>query len=256
MIKTALTLAARGLSVFPCGPRAKTPATAHGVKDATTDPHTIRQWWHTEPDYNVAVATGSVSSIFVVDLDSLDAEGELRKLEFENGSLPCSVEVITARGRHIYFKLPAAVAVRNSASRIAPGIDVRGEGGYVLVPPSVHPSGRHYCWSVDTANLFADPPEWLLTKIAAAPNGTVAVTPPSEWRELVKNGALEGQRDCTVTRLAGHLLRHRIDPYVTLELLQTWNATRCTPPLPEIDVERIVESIAGKELRRRQGDGG
>jgi hypothetical protein len=255
MIKTALTLAARGLSVFPCTPRAKTPATAHGVKDATKDPDMIRLWWHTVPDYNVAVATGSASSIFVVDLDSLDAEGELRKLEFENGSLPCSVEVITARGRHIYFKTPAAT-VCNSASRIAPGIDVRGEGGYVLVPPSVHPSGRRYCWSVDAANTFADPPEWLLTKIVSPPHGAVAVTPPSEWRELVKNGVLEGQRDSTVTRLAGHLLRRRIDPFVTLELLQTWNATRCTPPLPEIDVERIVGSIAGKELRRRQGDGG
>jgi hypothetical protein len=244
------------LSVFPCSPRAKTPATVHGVKDATTNLDTVRQWWRAVPDYNVAVATGSLSSIFVVDVDSLDAEAELRKLELKYGSLPCSVEVITARGRHIYFKLPTAMAVRNSASRIAPGIDVRGEGGYVLVPPSVHPSGRCYCWSVDTAKTFADPPEWLLAKIAAAPNGTVAVTPPSEWRELVTSGVVQGQRDSTITRLAGHLLRRRIDPFVTLALLQTWNATRCTPPLSEIDVKRIVESIAGMELRRRQGDGG
>jgi Bifunctional DNA primase/polymerase, N-terminal/Primase C terminal 1 (PriCT-1) len=254
MIKTALTIAARGLFVFPCSPRAKTPATAHGVKDATTDPDMIRQWWQRVPDYNVAVATGSTSSIFVVDLDGFDAEAELRRLELKYGNLPCSVEVITARGRHIYFKTPA-VLVRNSAGRIAPGIDVRGEGGYVLVPPSVHPSGRQYCWSVDTANTFADAPKWLLTKIAAAPDSTAAA-PPSEWRELVRNGVSEGQRDCTITRLAGHLLRRRIDPFVTLALLQTWNATRCTPPLPEIDIERIVESIAGKELRRRQGDGG
>jgi hypothetical protein len=111
-------------------------------------------------------------------------------------------------------------------------------------------------WSVDSNDVLAEAPEWLLAKIAAAPNDTVAVTPPSEWRELVKNGVFEGQRDCTVTRLAGHLLRRRIDPFVTLELLQTWNATRCTPPLPETDVARIVESIAGMELRRRQGDGG
>jgi hypothetical protein len=255
MIKTALTLAARGLRVFPCSPRAKTPATVHGVKDATTNLDTIREWWQAVPDYNVAVATGSPSSIFVVDLDSLDAEAELRGLELKHGNLPCSVEVITARGRHIYFKMPAS-SVRNSAGKIAPGIDVRGEGGYVLVPPSIHPSGRPYCWSVDTVSTFADPPEWLLAKIAAAPNDIVAATPPSGWRELVKNGVLQGQRDCTITRLAGHLLRRRIDPFVTLELLQTWNATRCTPPLPEIDVDRIVESIAGMELRRRQGNGG
>jgi hypothetical protein len=96
----------------------------------------------------------------------------------------------------------------------------------------------------------------LLTRIAKTPNDTVAAALPSEWRELVKNGVLEGQRDCTIARLAGHLLRRRIDPFVTLDLLQTWNARRCEPPLPEIDIERIVVSIAAKELRRRQGDGG
>jgi hypothetical protein len=146
MIKTALTLAARGLLVFPCSPRAKTPATAHGVKDATTDPDIIRHWWQTVPDYNVAVATGSTSSIFVVDLDGLDAEAELRRLELKYGNLPCSVEVITARGRHIYFKMPA-VLVRNSAGRIAPGIDVRGEGAtcscrHRYIPAAASTAGR------------------------------------------------------------------------------------------------------------------
>jgi hypothetical protein len=164
MIKTALTLAARGLSIFPCSPRAKTPATAHGVKDATTDLAVIRHWWQTEPTCNVAVATGASSGVFVVDVDGLDAEAELRRLETEYGNLSCSVEVITARGRHIYFKTPG-VPVRNSVAKVAPGIDVRGEGGYVLVPPSIHPSGRPYYWSVDTANAFAEAPEWLVAKI-------------------------------------------------------------------------------------------
>jgi hypothetical protein len=62
---------------------------------------------------------------------------------------------------------------------------------------------------------------------------------------------VEGTRDCTVAKLAGHLLRHRIDPFVALELLQTWNATKCAPPLPAADIERIVASVAGRELRRR-----
>jgi Primase C terminal 1 (PriCT-1) len=70
-------------------------------------------------------------------------------------------------------------------------------------------------------------------------------------RELVANGVAEGTRDCTVAKLAGHLLRHRIDPFVALELLQSWNLTKCMPPLPAADIERIVASVAGRELRRR-----
>ena len=62
---------------------------------------------------------------------------------------------------------------------------------------------------------------------------------------------MEGQRDCTIAKLAGHLLRRFVDPIATLELLQAWNAHRCSPPLPPKDVERIVNSIAGRELRRR-----
>jgi putative DNA primase/helicase len=137
VLATALTLAQKHMAVFPCRPRTKWPATANGLKDATVDLDVIRQWWHANPNYNVAIATGAASRIFVIDIDGLGAEIELRKLEAEYGTLPASVEVITARGRHVYFQQPAQ-EIRNSASKIAPGIDVRGDGGYVLVPPRRH----------------------------------------------------------------------------------------------------------------------
>jgi hypothetical protein len=144
VIQTALALAARGFHIFPCRPRDKRPATANGLKDATTDPDIIRAWWRQQPDNNIAIATGPASGVFVVDVDGLDAEATLRRLEAEHGALPPTVEVITARGRHIYFKWPQE-PVRNSAGKIGPHIDVRGDGGYVLSPPSIHPSGRPYC---------------------------------------------------------------------------------------------------------------
>jgi hypothetical protein len=75
--------------------------------------------------------------------------------------------------------------------------------------------------------------------------------PPSEWRALVTEGVAEGARDCTVAKLAGYLLHRRVDPVVALEMLQIWNAARCSPPLPAADIVRIVGSIAGKELKRR-----
>jgi hypothetical protein len=256
MLRAALKLAARGLHVFPCAPLAKTPACAHGCRDATTDVITIQAWWQENANYNIGIATGAVSNIFVVDVDGGTAETALRKLEESHGVLPETVEAITNRGRHIYFRYPQS-PVRNSTSRLADEIDVRGEGGYVIAPPSVHPSGRRYCWSVDCANAFAEAPRWILTKIAepACSNGNGA-TQPSEWRDLVNNGVEEGRRNDQITRLTGHLLRRYVDPFVTLQLLQSWNMTHCRPPLPLEDVTRIVDSIAGRELKRRANGNG
>jgi hypothetical protein len=226
MLRTALALAARGLHVFPCLPRAKLPATPRGCLDASKDPNMLQHWWGLNPHYNLAIATGTASGIFVLDIDGADAEAELRKLEAEHGPLPSTAESITPRpGRHVYFKMPDA-PVRNSAGKVAPGIDVRGDGGYVLSPPSIGPAGRPYCWSVDCAGAIAQAPDWLLEKIAERTNGNGKATPPAEWRELVANGVDEGARDCTVAKLCGHLLRHRVDPIVALEILQCWNVVR------------------------------
>ncbi len=258
MIGTALKLAEKGLAVFPCAVAQKIPATAHGCLDATTDPEIIRQWWQSEPRYNLAIACGSISKIFVVDVDSDDAEAALRRLEAEHGELPPTIEVITGKGRHVYFRAPPASRVPNTAGRIAPGIDTRGEHGYVLAPPSRHPSGKRYCWSVDSAAAFAEAPQWLLAKITEPTNGNGSKppAPPAEWRALLEAGAVEGCRDATVTRLAGYLLRHYVDPGVALSLLRSWNATHCAPPLPEADIVRVVNSISGKEFKRRYGHGG
>jgi hypothetical protein len=252
MLRTALQLAERGLHVFPCWARDKRPATANGCKDATVDPIAITQWWQADPHLNIGVATGKVSDIFVLDVDDGSAETALRNLEATHGILPPSVEVITGRGRHVYFKMPQT-PVRNSAGKIAPGIDTRGDGGYVLVPPSLHPSGRRYHWSVDSASTLAEAPGWLLARVTApAPNGNGhAATPATAWRDLLANGVAEGQRDCSITRITGYLIRRYIDPAIARELLQCWNLTRCTPPLPSEDIDRIVTSIAGREQKKR-----
>lgn len=253
MLRTALSLARKNLAVFPCRARDKRPATEHGVKDATTDAEIIRRWWQHDPQFNVAIATGEVSNVFVVDIDGVDAELELRRLEAAHGELPATVESITARGRHLFFQMPET-PVRNTASHIAAGIDTRGNGGYVVCPPSIHPSGRAYAWSVDSASAFAAAPDWLLARITGpgAKSNDHMAAEPSEWRALMAEGVPEGRRDCTLARIAGYLLRHHIDPVFAAGLVQIFNTTRCLPPLSDEDVERIVNSIAGKELKRRQ----
>lgn len=257
MLRTALKLAARGLHVFPCAPSSKKPACAHGFNDATVDSVAIQAWWRACPDYNIGIATGAVSGIFVVDVDTDDEKGdgevELRKLEAQHGELPPTVEVITADGRHLYFKFPPVV-VDSSVNRFAPGVHVRGDGGYVVAPPSIHPSGRRYCWSVDSASVIAEAPAWLIELVAAPAKGKGSATPPSEWRALVAEGVDEGSRNTQLTRLTGHLLRRYVDPFVALQLVQSWNATHCRPPLPDKDVLRIANSISGRELLRRGGE--
>jgi hypothetical protein len=246
MLTSALTLAEKGMAVFPCRPRDKRPATESGCKDATRDPAVIKQWWKLQPDCNIGIACGTASGVFVIDVDG-DGEGELQKLEADYGVLPNSVEAITARGRHIYFEMPNT-PIGNSVSKVAPHIDVRATGGYVLAPPSIHPSGRRYCWSVDSAKAFATAPRWLLNKIAG--DGGKAQT--TDWRHLIRGGVDEGRRNDTLARIAGHLLHHNVSIYVTLELLAAWNATACRPPLDEREVIQVVDSIVGREMKKRK----
>jgi hypothetical protein len=254
MLKAALAYAKRGLRVFPCQERDKVPATGNGCKDATTNPETIREFWLLLPNANVAIATGRASGVFVLDIDSSEAETELRKIESELSPLPASVEVITGKGRHIYFRYPADHTIRNTQGKIAAGIDSRGDGGYCLAPPSLHPSGRRYCWSVDSAREFADAPQWLVERLAAV--AARVPTPSEEWIDIAANGLSEGSRNSELTRLAGYFLRRpNIDPLLLLELLQGWNLGRCNPPLPAEDVRKIVNSICGRELRRRNENG-
>jgi hypothetical protein len=231
--------------------KAKEPACEGGCRSATVDRDTICQWWRFEPSYNIGVATGQASGIFCIDIDSFEAEARLAKLEAEHGKLPNTVEAITARGRHLYFRYQQDRPVRNSTGKIAPGIDTRGEGGYILAPPSVHPSGRVYAWSVDSANAFAEAPTWVLDRANGHANGKPIATPPSKWRELVSAGVNTGERNDACTRLCGYLLRRNVDAFVALGLLQSWNAACCRPPLPEAEVEQIINSVAGRELKRR-----
>jgi len=251
--RAALALADRGLQTFPCAPKSKFPATPHGLLDASCDPAVLERWWASNPEYNVAIATGGPSGVFIIDVDGPEAETRLRALEVVNGTLPASVEVITGQGRHIYFKMPPDTEIRNSASKIVRGVDVRATGGYVLCPPSVHPSGRRYCWSVDSADKIAEAPAWLLALIASS--AAPCATPPSVWHELVAAGVSEGSRNDALARLIGHLLRRYVDPQVVLELAHCWNTSRCRPPLAGDEVTAVVNSIAGKELRRRQEAG-
>jgi len=247
-----------------CGQPAKHPfgrLVRNGVKDASTDPETVERWF-TSTAFNIAIATGAVSGIFVLDIDPRhDGDEALAALEAKHGPLPATWRFLTGGGgEHILFRHPGRT-IPNSAGVLGPGIDVRGDGGYIVAPPSLHICGRPYAISVDHHPddvPLADAPTWLLERIAATRTADKA-RKAAQWRTLSRDGTMNGERNVTIARLSGLLLGRRIDPHVCLDLMLAFNATRCRPPLPEDEVVATVASIARRELAaraaRREGGG-
>ena len=133
------------MPVFPCEAGGKRPLTRNGHWDATTDERRVRAWWGKRPSANVGVPTGEKSGLLVLDVDPAGGgEASLASLERSRGSAPPTARARTGGGGlHLYFRYPArgpgtgrGPPVRNSAGYLGPGLDVRGEGGYVVVPPS------------------------------------------------------------------------------------------------------------------------
>jgi Bifunctional DNA primase/polymerase, N-terminal len=253
--RAALALGRRGLRVFPVVSRAKKPAIGNNLALATTDETVIRGWWRT--DFNVGIACGIESNIWVLDVDGYEGEATLRRLEAKHGTVPTTVESITGRGRHVYFRWPVGEEIRNSQLRAdMPGLDVRGEGGFVLAPPSVHPSGKAYAWSVDSARAFAAAPDWLLDLVAGRRVGEREATSPEDWRSFIGETFDGSHRAPAIARLAGHLMRRYVDPPVVVQLCVAFNTTRCVEPLSGEEVVNICDHIAARELARRKRGAG
>jgi hypothetical protein len=254
--KAAIAYATRGFAVFPCVPRGKVPATSHGCRDATKDLAQVTAWWREKSSYNVAVATGPLSKDFVLDVDGIDAEASLRKLEEQHGALPETIESITPRGRHIFFRCEND-AIRNCAGAIAPGLDIRGDGGYVVLPPSIHPSGRSYVWSVDSADHFAGAPAWLTNWLGGSDNGgwRRKAKSPEHWHHVLTNTVSNGARNSTLTSICGKLLNTGLTELAFLyDVMRCINIARCAEPLSEGEVHTIVASVARTHIRKLRGD--
>ncbi|MCG2632854.1 bifunctional DNA primase/polymerase [Bradyrhizobium sp. WYCCWR 13023] len=207
MLAAALDYAAHGLPVFPCLPSGKTPAVRRGFHAATTNPATIRRYW-TDPERNVAVPTGAMSGFWVLDLDGAEGAGTLRALEAEHGALPRTRTVLTARGLHVWFACQGR-PVPSTVGRVGPGIDTRGDDGYVVVPPSVHPSGPRYTFLGDPWGPIVSAPMWLIRALRS-----------KSLERLVEAGGLVGigshsRRRCPVAAYGQAALRAEIASLAT-----------------------------------------
>lgn len=245
--QAALDYAAAGMPVFPCHQDSKQPACANGFKDATVDTDQIDAWWTENPDYNVAFEPGSVG-LCAVDIDPPDGAANWQALLDQHDTAITTWTVQSPRGGfHHYFQgeLPPTVG------RLAPHIDTRGRGSYVLLPPSRTPDGVYE--AIDTSPV-AELPGWIGARLARsqtaavkeAPEGFEADTPAllQKARGIIANhrGAVDGSRDDTAYKLANRLKDLGLSHDAALELMQAWNTDKVVPPQEEGEVEHVVQS--------------
>lgn len=215
----------RGWSIFPVVERGKVPATTNGFKDATSNWGKVVDWHFSNENFNWGLATGR---IVVVDIDPKNGGTENMNSLF----LPKTMAVRTGSGGlHLYYK-NTGLDIRNSASKLAKGIDIRGTGGYVVLPPSIHPNGNQYEWLGDAE--IADFPIELRKKLDSVRAQTPAFIQPT----IIENG----NRNDVLFRLACSLRQKGLLPESVIAAIQVENKKRCVPPLDVDEVEKIVES--------------
>lgn len=170
----ALKYASKGWRVFPIKPRQKQPPLiSDNLVRASSDPEQITRWWTEWPDANIGVVTGE--SFFVFDTDPRNGGDQTRAHMVQtHGAFPDTLAQITGgNGRQEFFSMPEQAVIKSGPLYGSPGIDIKADGGYVLLPPSVHPSGKRYDWDgldAEDAPIQAAA-AWLIEAVCAHPNG-------------------------------------------------------------------------------------
>jgi len=225
----ALEYAAKGLRVFPvyepisndqcscrrkpsCDDIGKHPRNRNGFKGASSDRAKVLDWWLRWPRANIGIATGRESGIWVLDFDGKEGAAFLRELCREHGEEWLeTLTATTGRGRHLYFRYPANREIGNRTG-VRPGLDVRGKGGYVIAPGSIHEFGSRYEW-VDPNAPIAAAPEWLLELVTTkTPRRSPGQTIPKGTRHdafLHSAGYLRGHLGMEPAAIEATLLREK-----------------------------------------------
>ena len=254
LLDAALFYASCGLHVFPLWPVAGDGMCACGSqvcsgggkhprvkwKDGATDnAETVRDWWTRWPDAGIGIATGARSRLWVLDIDKNSGGFDsLLDLQQEHGDLPDTYTVQTGGGgAHWYFRHDGQ-RIANSAGRVAPGIDVRGDGGYVVAPPSPHRSGRAYAVTFDAPPSLA--PDWLVGLVAGG-GGSGPRARSDNDRKITDNRNDTLMRQGCALRSAG-LGRAAIEAALLAQ-----NEALCVPPMSDAEVKKIAASCAQYE---------
>lgn len=247
----AIQYARRGWRVLPSGFNKK-PLIANWTAEATTDAEKIMGWWEQYPSANISIATGKETGFFVVDVDMKSGNDGIETLKRCFGDkFELFEEQLIARtpsgGFHFLYNC-GDLDVKTT-SNVLPGIDLRGEGGQILVAPSAVKMGdkyEEYRWN-DLKKVIIDPPEWVqeLVKMAGtSQHGKADLT-------TAINGIGKGDRDSSIFSLACLMEREGIDIDVAKGFIKAV-AERCSPPFNEREAVEKVEH-AYKNYATKQG---
>jgi len=258
LLNTAIQYAELGYPVFPCVPGGKVPLTKRGFKDATTDTAQIEAWWQENPDANIGIPT---EGLLVVDIDGADnpwlTDNPDRMTDLARGPL----SLTPSGGRHHLFRQPPGKLWKNTTGKLAPKVDTRANGGYIVVPPSVV-DGKSYYWAEgyeldDLPEELPVPPSWLVELLEGGnglPPGNLQNAPPGaqgsplgESSAVAGNIIPSGQRNATLASLAGAMRRVGMGGAEIKAALAQTNADRCSPALSMREVDKIVASICRYE---------
>lgn len=238
-----------GWAVFPVSPETKKPLTPHGCKDAKKTVGAIKAWWKKWPNAGVGIATGSASNLIVIDEDLDEDRGlngyiEVTKWERINGELPETVRAVTGRGgAHLYYHYTGE-DIKNRAGMME-GVDVRGEGGYVIAPPSTHPNGTEYCWEVAPEDMKPADLDDQVRRFLE-----IGKTERAEEAFKVPAVIPAGERNDTLFRAACSMQSQGFPDGAIMAAIQDINKKQCVPPVPDEELETLV----GSALKYNKGE--
>ena len=235
-IDAALAYASWGWHVLPVVPNGKTPATAHGVHDATTDAEQIKAWWTQNPNFNIGIAAGARSGIVVFDIDPRNGgDTSWQGWIAEHGAPQDCAMALTAGGGQHYI---AAYQPGVRSCKLREGIDLLSDGRYFVAHPS-SVEGKSYEWEASS-----DPFDGVAP--GAIPS---AWTPHLTQRKTSANSGelIQGNRNAGLTSLAGSMRNFGMSEAEILAAISIANETRCEIPLPSSEIAQIARSVARYE---------
>ncbi len=257
VLERALKYQELGWSVFPVRKDKRPLIRWMGYQKERATLEQLNEWSRQYPGMNIGVATGALSGIVVLDLD-IKHGWSSKKLREQGYNLPPTAAARTGNGgEHLFFKHPGSKIPNSEGQLFGDGVDIRGDGGFVVLAPSVtaykdkdgKDAGGPYEWIVPPEDGIADMPEWLLAKIAGGEENK------KDWRVLINEDAKEGSRNGAAASIAGGLMSTTGAEQweiIAWPRLQTWNQEHCKPALPEKELRNVYESIVSTEQRKRE----
>jgi predicted P-loop ATPase len=221
-----------------CNAPAKHPANPNGLTGATQDKEQIGRWFGNGHNIGLAVGPEHV----VIDVDPRNGgEITLVELQLKYEDLPPTLTCRTGGGGwHFYFRTPVPIRCDSLGRVLGKGIDIKGNGGYVIAPPSVHESMQLYYFDESKPRVMEDCPKWLLDLMTADRNGETKLLPPAATADFIVSGA----RNVALARMAGAMRRQGIDRATIVQALIAENRLKCRPPLSKEEVIKCATSIS------------